>query len=198
MEFRGACFAIGGDNCVAIVSDRRLGKGYTLNDSNFQRVFKMQDNIMLGLTGLDTDVQTVYALLEYKLNMYRLREGQEMTPRDFAWMVGATLYEHRFGPYYVSPVVAGLQDGKPVLFGYDSIGCMTEDKFVCAGAAAEMLLGSGECYFKEGMNAQEIEDACINAINAAADRHIMIGWNSALYVMTDKKIDCKMVKMKQV
>ena len=134
MEFTGAVFAIGGDNCVAIVSDRRLGKGFTLTDSNFQRTFKMQDNIMLGLCGLDTDVQTVYALLEYKLNMYRLREGVDMTPRDFAWMVGATLYEHRFGPYYVSPVVAGLQDGKPVLFGYDSIGCMTEDKFICASA----------------------------------------------------------------
>lgn len=31
-----------------------------------------------------------------------------MKPHTFAHLVGTTLYEHRFGPFFVSPIVVGL------------------------------------------------------------------------------------------
>ena len=34
--------------------------------------------------------------MEFKLNLYRLREGHEMKPSTFATVVATTLYEHRF------------------------------------------------------------------------------------------------------
>lgn len=44
----------------------------------------------------------------------------------------------RFGSYIVQPIVAGIQNGEPVLASYDSIGaqCMIE-RFQCAGTGAE-------------------------------------------------------------
>ncbi len=33
--------------------------------------------------------------MEYKINMYRLREGVDMKPSTFASLVSSTLYEHR-------------------------------------------------------------------------------------------------------
>ena len=32
----------------------------------------------------------------------------------------------RFSPFFVSPIVAGLEEGKPVLATYDSIGCTSD------------------------------------------------------------------------
>ncbi len=55
----GAMVAMAGDKCVAIGTDRRLGTGFPTISTNFQKVFKMQDNILLGLTGLATDIQTL-------------------------------------------------------------------------------------------------------------------------------------------
>lgn len=52
----GSMLAMSGKNCVAIAADRRFGKQYQTVSTNFQKVFKMQDNILLGLTGLGTDV----------------------------------------------------------------------------------------------------------------------------------------------
>lgn len=49
-----------------------------------------------------------------------------MKPETFANLVGSSLYEKRFGPYFVSPIVAGLQDGTPILATYDSIGCKSD------------------------------------------------------------------------
>jgi 20S proteasome subunit beta 3 len=57
----GAMVAMKGKNCIAIGCDRRLGVQFQTVATNFQKVFKIQDNILLGLTGLGTDVQTLYS-----------------------------------------------------------------------------------------------------------------------------------------
>ena len=51
--------AMAGDKCVAIACDRRLGTGLQTISTNFQKTFQLQDNILLGLTGLATDIQTL-------------------------------------------------------------------------------------------------------------------------------------------
>jgi 20S proteasome subunit beta 3 len=56
----GAMVAMKGKNCIAIACDRRLGVQMKTIATNFQKVFKMQDNIFLGLAGLGTDIQTLY------------------------------------------------------------------------------------------------------------------------------------------
>jgi 20S proteasome subunit beta 3 len=41
--------------------------------------------------------------------MYTIKEEREITPVTFAHLVSPTLYEHRFGPYFIEPIVAGLE-----------------------------------------------------------------------------------------
>lgn len=55
----GAVVAMGGNNCVGIACDRRLGVQFQTLSKSFQKVFQMQHNILLGLTGLGTDIQTL-------------------------------------------------------------------------------------------------------------------------------------------
>ena len=45
-----------------------------------------------------------------------------MLPSTFAKLVGSTLYEHRFGPFFLNPCVVGLENGQPIIYDYDSIG----------------------------------------------------------------------------
>jgi 20S proteasome subunit beta 3 len=52
-----------------------------------------------------------------------------MKPITFANLVSTALYEKRFGPYFVTPIVAGLENGVPIICSYDSIGAMDLDKF---------------------------------------------------------------------
>ena len=55
--FGGAMVALAGKNCVALGCDKRFGVQMTTIAMNMIKVFKIQDNILLGLTGLATDVQ---------------------------------------------------------------------------------------------------------------------------------------------
>lgn len=48
-----------GKNCVAIATDTRLSTDMVTVDTNFQRVFKVNDHTIMGISGLGTDVQTL-------------------------------------------------------------------------------------------------------------------------------------------
>lgn len=40
--------------------------------------------------------------------MYRMKEEREITPQTFTHLVSSTLYEKRWGPYFIEPVIAGI------------------------------------------------------------------------------------------
>ncbi len=143
-----------GKDCVAIACDLRLGLQALTVSNNFPKVFQYGDNVFLGLTGLATDVSTVSDLFRYKVNMYRLREERHIAPRTFANLVSSSLYERRFGPYFVSPVVAGLdpKSGAPFICGFDSIGCIDfAQDFIVSGTATDQLFGMCESLWEPGL-----------------------------------------------
>lgn len=138
--------AMVGKDCVAIACDLRLGLQSLTVSNNFPKIFPYGD-VYLGLTGLATDVSTVSDLFRYKVNMYRLREERQISPQTMANLVSSTLYERRFGPYFVSPVIAGINHttGKPFICGFDSIGCIDFAKdFIVSGTASDQLFGTCE------------------------------------------------------
>ena len=51
--------AMRGKNCVAIATDTRLSTNLMTIDCNFQRVFKVNDMCLMGVSGLGTDCQTL-------------------------------------------------------------------------------------------------------------------------------------------
>ncbi len=88
-----------------------------------------------------------------------------MKPATFGALVSATLYEKRFGPYFVSPVIAGLdpEGDAPYLCGMDSIGAIeTAHDFMVAGTAPDSLYGMCESMWRPDMVRESDEGvACV-------------------------------------
>jgi 20S proteasome subunit beta 3 len=59
----------------------------------------------------------------------------------------------RFGPYFVEPVIAGLdKDNKPFICSYDLIGCPNYAKdFVVSGVSSENCFGMCEALYEEDL-----------------------------------------------
>lgn len=143
-----------GKDCVAIACDLRLGMQSLTVSNNFPKIFNYGPSTFLGLTGLATDVSTVSDLFRYKVNMYRLREERNIAPQTLANLVSSSLYEKRFGPFFVSPVIAGINStsGKPFICGFDSIGCIDFAKdFIVSGTASDQLFGTCEGLWEPGL-----------------------------------------------
>lgn len=56
----------------------------------------MGEKLYIGLTGLASDVLSLHQLLQFRSNLYNLKEHREMTPEAFSALVSTLLYEKRF------------------------------------------------------------------------------------------------------
>ncbi|KAJ9668825.1 proteasome core particle subunit beta 3 [Coniosporium apollinis] len=195
----GACVAMTGKDCVAIACDLRLGLQALTISNNFPKIFSYSPSVYLGLTGLATDVSTVADLFRYKVNMYRLREERQIAPRTFANLVSSSLYERRFGPYFVSPVVAGIDDGgKPFICGFDSIGCIDFAKdFIVSGTASDQLFGTCEGLWEPDLGPEDLFETISQALLNAVDRDALSGWGAHVYIIEKDKVTKRLLKGRQ-
>lgn len=194
----GLVVAMVGDGCVAIACDLRLGSQLLLLANNFDKIFPF-GNTYLGLTGLATDVQTLSETFRLKTNLYKLREERAIEPETFANLVLLTLYEHRFGPYFVGPVVAGINlKGTPFICGFDSIGCIDFAKdFIVSGTASDQLYGMCEGLYEPGLAPDDLFETVSQALLNAVDRDALGGWGALVYVITKDKVVKKVLRTRQ-
>lgn len=63
-------------------------------------MFHITDKIYVGLTGLASDVQSLEHLLQFRCNMYKLKENREVSPAAFSALLSTLLYEKRLAYIY--------------------------------------------------------------------------------------------------
>ncbi|CAG0912303.1 unnamed protein product [Notodromas monacha] len=193
----GAVLAMTGKECVAIASDRRFGvKLHTLG-TDFTRIFDMGPHMYIGYSGLGTDVQTVQERLSFRKNFYELREGRKMHPNTFSHMVANFLYEHRFGPYFIEPVIAGLDPitFEPIVGGMDLIGCVSfPTDFVVGGTCTEQLYGMCESLWRPKMDPEDLFECASQALVNAFDRDAISGWGATVYIIEKDKVTVRTLK----
>jgi len=186
----GAVVGMKGNGCVAIAADKRFGIQLQTIGLDFEKIFEVGPKIFLGIPGLATDTQTVHQRMKFRTNLYELKENRPVTPKVLSAMITNLLYEHRFGPYFVEPIIVGL-DGKnePYIATFDSIGCVSEpEDFVAAGTCDEQLFGMCEALWKPNMNPDELFEAVSQALVNACDRDAISGWGAKVYLIEKDKV----------
>ena len=214
-----------GKDCVAIACDLRLGLQSLTVSNNFPKIFSYGPSLYLGLTGLATDIASVADLMRYKVNMYRLREERHIAPKTMANLVSTSLYERRFGPWFVSPVVAGLMpklgsssssgaekekekgaaaaaggevEMEPFICGFDSIGCIDFAKdFIVSGTASDQLFGTCEGLWEPGLGPEDLFETISQALLNAVDRDALSGWGAHVYIIEKDKVTKRLLKGRQ-
>lgn len=201
MEYSGgSCVAMVGKDCVAIASDLRLGQQALTIANTFPKIFPTTEKLLLGLTGLATDVITLSDLFRYKTNMYKLKEERVIEPRTFAHLVSSTLYEKRFGPWFTYPIVAGLHSrtDEPFICGFDSIGCIDFAKdFIVSGTSSDQLFGMCESLWEPNLEPEDLFETISQALLSAQDRDCLTGYGAVVYIVTKDQITKRMLKARQ-
>lgn len=216
----GVVVAMRGKDCVAIASDKRLGVKFETLALNFPKIFgkyrlyllmKQNKNligwllflteigpqIFIGLPGLATDTITVFERLRFRVNLYELRENRRISPKTLASIVSNMLYEKRFGPYFVEPIVAGLDNktGEPFIQAMDVIGCgQPSQDFVVSGTACEQAMGICETLWKPDMGPDELFETISQALMNAFDRDAISGWGGIVYILEKDKVTVKSLR----
>ncbi|KAI8331687.1 nucleophile aminohydrolase [Chlamydoabsidia padenii] len=195
----GSVVAMVGKDCVAIAADKRLGQQFMTVSTEFQKIFQASEKSFIGLPGLATDVLTLADRFRFKVNMYKMREERDIEPKTLAHVVSSTLYERRFGPYFVEPVVAGLgKDNKPFICSMDLIGCINFAKdFVVSGTAGPNLYGMCESLWEPDLEPEDLFETISQALLNAQDRDALSGWGAVVHIITPKEIITRTLKSRQ-
>lgn len=196
----GAIVAMTGKDCVGIASDRRLGAQLCTVAMDFQKVFELQPKLYVGLAGLATDVMTLHQLLDFRLNLYRLREERDMSPAVLTHLISTLLYEKRFQPYFCEPIVAGLEPNtnQPYLSTMDLLGCKQKcEDYVVTGTCTANLYGMCESLYKKDMDPDTLFETLAQTLLSAVDRDCLSGWGGVVHIITRDGVTTKELKGRQ-
>ncbi|CBQ67918.1 probable PUP3-20S proteasome subunit beta3 [Sporisorium reilianum SRZ2] len=191
MEYNGgSVVAAKGKNCVVIASDLRLGQQAMTVACNFDKVFRVTEKTYVGLPGLASDVATLKERFRYRVNMYKMKEERDIEPEIFAHLVSSTLYERRFGPYFIEPVIAGINSkNEPFIAASDVVGCLNFAKdFVVSGTAADKLFGMAEGLWEPDLGPEELFETVSQILLGALERDALSGWGAIVRVITPNKV----------
>jgi len=185
-----------GNECVAIACDHRFGYQNKLVSTDCEKVRILNDRCLVGLVGMTSDCQTIFEKLLFRAKIYSLIEEREMAPDVTAKVLSNMLYERRFGPWFMEPVVTGFtEEGKPFLYTSDLIGAGTsDDRFACAGTCVESMLGMAEAVWKPNMDPDQLFETISQAFMAALDRDCLSGWGVTVHVLTKKELITRKLK----
>lgn len=185
----GTTIAIAGDDFVMVASDTRLSRGFNIFTREQPKVFNLTSKTMLASTGCWADVLTLNKVFQARLTMYSHEHHDVMSTTAIAQLLSTMLYWRRFFPYYVSNILAGLdEEGKGVVYHYDPVGHMEKLTFSAAGASVaeiqplldNQIDGAKVTKMTKELAHQLIHDSFISA----AERDINTGDGVIIYTIT--------------
>lgn len=155
--------------------------------------------VMVAFTGLEGDIQSLMLELQIQVESKTSRgtllstsdprheRHRRISPRAMACLTSHILYNRRASPYYVEPLVVGVDEDtqEPFLCAHDVIGARSQSKaFVCAGVATMSMYGIAEALWRPNLDAEELVQVCGKAFLSALERDCLSGYGAILYLMT--------------
>lgn len=162
---------------------------------------------MVAFSGMEGDVQSLSQELSIQVSS-KLQRGnlgfmssrtRTVSPRAMATLTSHVLYGRRQAPYYVEPLVVGLEEAvenakssskassrlRPFLCSHDLIGAQSRSEaFVCAGVASKSMYGTAEALWRPGLKSDELAEVCGKAFLSALERDCLSGYGAVVYLMT--------------
>lgn len=191
----GSVVAVSGEDFAILAADTRLSQSgsYLVMTRSQDRLVRLTPCSVLATAGCWCDALTLQRLVGARLTHYRHEHRKPMPTTAAAQMLSTMLYHKRFFPYYVSPVLAGLDaDGRGCVFSYDPVGNFERSSFRAAGSAGALLqpLLDNQLEFKNAASIRRTV-SCDEALAivkdsfiSAAERDIYTGDSICINIIT--------------
>ncbi|XP_031552109.1 proteasome subunit beta type-2-like isoform X2 [Actinia tenebrosa] len=154
MEFM---IGIQGDGFVLVASDSSSGRSIVRMKDDYNKMTKLSSKLLMLVSGESGDTAQFSEYIEKNVQLYKMRNGYELTPH------AATNYVRRFlaeslrssTPYSVNLLIAGYGDDGPELYHMDYLAAMSKVPFGAHGYGSFFALSVMDRYYKPNINREE-------------------------------------------
>ena len=175
---------------VILAAEKRRALGRFIQSRNVQKVFMVDKTIGSSVAGLFSDSQQIIRLIKAYINLYNLeREGvSTIRVRTAAKLMSNVLFNNRFYPYFVEPIVGGVDDTEgSQIYVLDPAGSLMPETYAAAGTGAPMAIGIIENGHSDNITVKEGRELAITAIQMASRREATSGDGIDVLVITSEK-----------
>jgi proteasome beta subunit len=160
---------------VVMAGDRRATAGNMISQRDIEKVFRSDEFSCVGISGVAGIGVEVVRLFQVELEHYEKLEGRSLSlegkANRLAGLVRSNLGAAMQGLVAV-PLLAGFDEevGKGRIFSYDVAGGRYEEhRFFSIGSGSVFARGALKKLYRDGMPAEDVVLACMQALYDAAD-----------------------------
>ncbi len=176
--FEGTSVGLKYEDGIALASDTRSTTRYLVQSKKVRKIFKIQDNIGVAISGLAGDAQNLVDLIKSESNLYKIGKRKQIQPKSLARLTSNIFHARRMFPYIVSLIMGGVGNEGPKLYFIDPAGGqLEEEKFACGGTGASVAYGVLEQNYREFIGKKEGLKLAAQAIKQAIERDAATGDN---------------------
>lgn len=175
-NFQGTVVGLKYDGGIALASDSRATARYLIRSKKVRKIYKIQDNIGVAVSGSAGDAQRLVDTMTSESNLYRIRREKPIPPKSLARLTANIFHSQRMFPYIVSLILAGSgEDGAKLYFLDPAGGQLEEEKFASAGTGSSVAYGVLEQNYEEGLDDQDALRLAAQSIQQAIERDAATG-----------------------
>lgn len=136
----GSIIGIAGDDFVVLAGDTRNSTGYSINTRYRPQVHEIGDNMVASATGFTADSDALLQRLKSRIEWYHHSHNKPLKVASAARLTQTLLYSHRFFPYYVGTIIAGIDpEGRGAIYSFDPVGSYERQTCHAGGSAASLV-----------------------------------------------------------
>lgn len=199
----GTVLGIAGEDFAVLAGDTRIVSGYNINSRYEPKIFDVGDNILMTANGFSADGAALIDRFRTAFKWYKFNHtDKKLTMRLAARYIQHLLYGKRFFPFYVSTLIAGLdEEGKGAVYSYDPVGSYEREQCRAGGGAASLIMPflDNQVNFKNQyepsldgqmkrplryLTLEEVLQLVRDAFSSAAERHIQVGDGLEVFIVT--------------
>lgn len=173
---------------VVLAAERRATMGTLIAHKVTEKVFKIDDNLGLTVSGLVGDAQALARVLSAEVALYKRRRNVPMTVKAAATIMSNILQQNRPFPYYVGLLIGGIDKMGGHVYSIDAVGGAIPDKYITSGSGSPIVYGVLEDRYKEDMPEEEAVELIIRSLTAAIARDSASGNGMDIVLITQEGV----------
>lgn len=168
---------------------------------------QLTSKVVLASCGNWCDTDALTGLLDSQVTQYYdAHENKEISLNALAQLLSTVMYGRRFFPYYVSNVLAGVDNGKGFVYSYDPIGHCEKHKYRAGGSSSALLqpildnqigLKNMELKPDAPLTIERAVDLLTDTFISASERDIYTGDGVLISIITANGIENRKVELRK-
>jgi 20S proteasome subunit beta 4 len=160
---------------ILLAADTSAVHSIILVKNDVSKIYSLSERLVMAVCGEPGDSVSFAEYVEKNINLYKMRNGFELSTRSAATFIRGTVAEYLRSrtPYQCNLILAGHDKNGPEMYYIDHLACMVKLPYGMHGYGAFFVLGTLDKYYRYDMNEKEAYELLTRCVHQVQRRLVV-------------------------